>query len=49
MTVAAPLPRLSLRPFRLRYESYRWGYWGGPGYAYQNVHYREGTIVFDFT
>jgi hypothetical protein len=30
------------------YQSYRWGYWGGPGYTYQNVHYREGTIVFDF-
>jgi hypothetical protein len=29
------------------YESYRWGYWGGP-YGYENVHYREGTIVFDF-
>jgi hypothetical protein len=31
------------------YTSYRWGYWGGPGYGYyENVHYREGTIVFDF-
>jgi hypothetical protein len=30
------------------WASYRWGYWGGPGYAYENVHYREGTIVFDF-
>ena len=29
------------------WESYRWGYWGGPS-GYQNVHYREGTIVFDF-
>jgi hypothetical protein len=28
------------------WESYRWGYWGGP-YGYQNIHYREGTIVFD--
>jgi hypothetical protein len=30
------------------YASYRWGYWGGPGYRYENVNYREGTIVFDF-
>ena len=30
------------------WASYRWGYWGGPGYRYENVHYREGTIVFDF-
>lgn len=30
------------------WASYRWGYWGGPGYAYENIHYREGTIVFDF-
>lgn len=30
------------------WASYRWGYWGGPGYRYENVNYREGTIVFDF-
>ncbi len=47
MTVARPYPGLVCGPFGC-YESYRWGYWGGPGYAYQNVHYREGTIVFDF-
>ena len=25
-----------------------WGYWGPPGYVVRTVHYREGTIVFDF-
>jgi hypothetical protein len=30
------------------WESYRWGYWGPPEVRYENVHYREGTIVFDF-
>jgi Domain of unknown function (DUF4136) len=30
------------------WASYRWGYWGGPGWGYENIHYREGTIVFDF-
>jgi hypothetical protein len=39
-------PSLVCGPFGC-WESYRWGYWGGP-YGYQNVHYREGTIVFDF-
>jgi hypothetical protein len=49
-TVARPVgyPGLVCGPFGC-YESYRWGYWGGPGYAYENIHYREGTIVFDFT
>jgi uncharacterized protein DUF4136 len=48
-TVARPVgyPGLVCGPFGC-YESYRWGYWGGPGYAYENIHYREGTIVFDF-
>jgi hypothetical protein len=30
------------------WESYGWGYWGPPEVRYENVHYREGTIVFDF-
>jgi hypothetical protein len=48
-TVARPYgyPGVVCGPFGC-YTSYRWGYWGGPGYAYENVHYREGTIVFDF-
>jgi len=25
-----------------------WGYWGPPGYVVRTVHYRAGTIVFDF-
>ncbi len=40
-------PGLVCGPFGC-WTTYRWGYWGGPGYAYENVHYREGTIVFDF-
>ncbi|MDP9340216.1 MAG: DUF4136 domain-containing protein [Acidobacteriota bacterium] len=43
---AGGYPSLVCGPFGC-WESYRWGYWGGP-YGYQNVHYREGTIVFDF-
>jgi hypothetical protein len=46
-TMTVERPAFVCGPFGC-YESYRWGYWGGPGYAYQNVHYREGTIVFDF-
>jgi Domain of unknown function (DUF4136) len=46
-TMTVERPGFVCGPFGC-YESYRWGYWGGPGYAYQNVHYREGTIVFDF-
>jgi hypothetical protein len=47
-TMTVERPALVCGPFGC-YESYGgWGYWGGPGYAYQNVHYREGTIVFDF-
>ena len=30
------------------WESYRWGYWGPPEVRYENIHYREGTIVFNF-
>ncbi|HEY2352631.1 MAG TPA: DUF4136 domain-containing protein [Candidatus Acidoferrum sp.] len=30
------------------WANYRWGYWGGPGWGYENIHYREGTIVLDF-
>lgn len=40
-------PALVCGPFGC-YESYRWGYWGPPEVSYQNVHYREGTILFDF-
>lgn len=47
-TMTVERPAFVCGPFGC-YESYRWGYWGGPGYAYQNVHYREGTIVFDFS
>jgi hypothetical protein len=46
-TMTVERPAFVCGPFGC-YESYRWGYWGGPGYAYENVHYREGTIVFDF-
>jgi hypothetical protein len=40
-------PGLVCGPFGC-WESYRWGYWGPRGYGYENIHYREGTIVFDF-
>lgn len=40
-------PGLVCGPFGC-WESYRWGYWGPPEVSYQNVHYREGTIAFDF-
>jgi hypothetical protein len=46
-TMTVERPAFVCGPFGC-YESYRWGYWGGPGYGYENVHYREGTIVFDF-
>jgi hypothetical protein len=46
-TLTVERPAFVCGPFGC-YESYGWGYWGGPGYAYQNIHYREGTIVFDF-
>ena len=40
-------PALVCGPFGC-WESYRWGYWGPPEVSYQNVNYREGTMVFDF-
>ena len=50
-TIARPYyggyPGLVCGPFGC-WESYRWGYWGPVGYGYENIHYREGTIVFDF-
>jgi hypothetical protein len=39
-------PGLVCGPFGC-WESYQWGYWGPPEVRYENIHYREGTIVFD--